>query len=125
MRYVHIRKAVRTLAAIFGIPTPRVVITRNKSSSAYMSRNEIRIGRRDWHGMENAMLHEFAHILHHARVKYPPLAARFYHNRGFFSALCRVIIAWRGTARRYPWHKEYRHVWRRAYRLGYTSTHWR
>jgi hypothetical protein len=113
------RAAVAELARRFGIREPRTEIAKGRRNSvAYCLSYRIRFGDADWHGWEQATLHEFTHILLYAR------RTRHAHNRTFYAALCEVIRTAGQVEAEYAWHNEYETLWRYAARDGLTARCW-
>jgi hypothetical protein len=83
----------------------------------------IRLSERDWHGLEEAMLHEMAHVVVFASGRQCRRGEPA-HGPEFYAALRRVIATWYGDERHYGWHNEYRCVWEQAYRDGLTEQLW-
>jgi predicted SprT family Zn-dependent metalloprotease len=113
--------AVRQLATVFGMPLPTVeIVTRRRTSRAYLKQWKIRVSLDDWHGAEVAMVHEVAHLVatHRGHARQGP------HDGAFFEALRDVATVWLGHALKYPWHQDYRQVWRRAVDQGLTDRRW-
>lgn len=121
-----VRAAVTRLASAFNIPEPPVIFTKG-----LISRCQIRpcvtllIAPRDWHGLHDATLHEFAHALRHheqAREDAPRSAKRRGHDHAFYLVLVRVIRAWNGASGlvAYRWDREYKGVYALAWANGLT-----
>jgi len=68
----------------------------------------ITLGPRCWRGVENSMLHEFAHFLEYYRH---PVSGKSHHGPAFIEELRNVTEAWHnGDSSRYDWSTEYRRV---------------
>src|SRR3970040_961429 len=87
--------------------------------SQYRIREEtIRLSRRDWHGIEDALLHEFAHHVTWVRNR------TCYHDLWFCQALAEAVELWYSNVKRYGWNKEYATVQAYAVRKGYIQPTW-
>jgi predicted SprT family Zn-dependent metalloprotease len=107
-------EAVLLLASEFNIPTPSLKWNeRTRNGVANPRKNSISLGHLAWRGVQDCMLHEFAHILafqRHGKVKN--------HGKEFKTCLEEVIIAWLGDVRKYGWKTEYKYVVEHGRRRG-------
>jgi len=111
-----VEEMVVLLAASFAMPVPQVTkgygrvsrcyaISKNGASRLLMSVN-------DWHGFEDATLHEFSHAVDWFRNK-----RSLQHDRIFYNCLKEVIGAWYGLDQ-YKWENEYWTLWNFARKEG-------
>lgn len=122
-----VTRAVDWMAGHFEIPPPIVVAIVGHHSRAVHKRDpEVLAGRRpatlrigcwDWHGLEMATLHEFAHALAFTRGERR-------HGPHFVVALERVVTFWLGDPAAYDWHTEYLSVYTWGRQSGYTTKPW-
>jgi len=114
---LEVHKMVELLSAEFKIDVPRVQRGTGRTSWCHRTNGVLwlTISVNDWHGIEGATLHEFAHVLCWLRYK------SFRHEQPFYRCLKEVIHAWRGEVRSYEWDKEYWTLWNYAKKEGLTD----
>jgi hypothetical protein len=114
------REAAELLAASFEIPAPRVVVGHGRISRCVRDGTvTLVISPRDWHGIHDATLHEFAHALHYHEER---RGGRCCHDKAFYLALVRVLRTWAGGRglEAYRWDREYKGIYLRARADGLT-----
>lgn len=115
MTKAEAEEMLATLAGYFRIPTPILSWSeRARNGHASWTRNTISCGQLVWRGVTNVLLHEFAHILAHARFGKHQI-----HGKLFMHTLWDVSNAWLGDACKYDWATEYSNV--KAYGKRRTS----
>ena len=116
MEKTQIQEMVALLAAEFKIGEPKLVFTRSRIGSYAPWSNRIKIGLKSWRGIENLILHEFAHALtdfRYGRIRRTPYGKAIWHGPEFAKCLIEIINAWYGDQAKYDWDTEYRSL--RAY----------
>jgi len=107
---------ISVLSAKFNIPKPNYKLLPSGKNGRYSpGRNLIWIGMKCWYGIENIILHEFAHALTNARygvIKTSKYRTEW-HGAKFARCLIEIIDVWYGNQEKYCWGKEYKSL--RAY----------
>ncbi len=96
------------LSQEFDIIEPRLSWSnRAKNGLAYgMGQNRISCGPKCWRGVEDALLHEFTHIL--AWRKSGLSISQVGHTEFFWIMLEKVCMAWYNNPNKYNWDNEYK-----------------
>ena len=108
------REMLALLSPEFGVPPPRLRWIMGARAWYYYNLREIRVGPNSWGGVENCVIHEFAH--HVAQS----LDGNYGHRGRFFEYLCEVARVWYGDESRYGWSYEYKSLQKRAASCGMT-----
>ncbi len=107
-------EALARLSAHFDITPPALRWSeRSRKGHAYWVRNVVSLGWLAWRGLENSLLHEFAHILWFHRygwMRQAPVRLLWPKTHGdeFKKTLLDVVVFWYdGDASQYAWDTEY------------------
>jgi hypothetical protein len=109
----QICEMVALLSTEFGINAPSITFTRSCTGTYYSRRHRIAIGMTPWRGIENTVLHEFAHALAnilYGRIRRTPFGKTIRHGPEFAHCLIEIINAWYGDQVKYPWDTEYKNL---------------
>ena len=115
MLKTQIQEMIALLAAEFKIGEPRLVFTKSTNGSYFPGAHRIKIGLKSWRGIENLVLHEFAHALSNTRygiIKISKYRTEWHGSR-FAQCLIEIVDAWYGDQSKYSWNTEYKSL--RAY----------
>ena len=105
------RETVKFLAGVFNIPTPSLRWSYRIKNGVAPKCTSIVIGPKCWRGVEDTLLHEFAHVLDKA------LTGHVHHSRSFWHILEAVVLAWYRNVKDYDWSTEYKRGRRHGRRL--------
>jgi hypothetical protein len=117
MRECEAREIIAALSAHFSVPEAYLQWVPWSKNGRYLTHSKrIQCGPNCWRGAVPALLHEFAHHLHHVRnghdLRFDKNGNRWHdhHGRRFMECLADVVVAYYSDISLYPWHTEYRSI---------------